>query len=58
MAALAEDAETEAIRPTEVGEAALEEDSEATEAADPTTEATSSIFSYFSNVKTKNYKKP
>jgi uncharacterized protein YciI len=49
-------AETEAVRPIEVAEAVLEEDPEATEAADPTTEAT---LSYFIHVKTKkNYKKP
>jgi uncharacterized protein YciI len=56
MAASVEVAETEAVRPIEVAEAALEEDPEATEAADPTTEAT---LSYFFHVKTKkNYKKP
>ncbi len=46
-------AETEAVRPTEVAEAALEEDPEATEAADPTTEVSRSILSYFFSCKNK-----
>ncbi len=46
-------AETEAVRPTEVAEAALEEDPEATEAADPTTEVSRRSLSYFIHVKTK-----
>jgi hypothetical protein len=40
-------AEIEAARPTEVAEAALEEDPEASEAADPTTKAPRRTLSFF-----------
>ncbi len=54
-----EEAETEAVRPTEVTEAALEEDPKATEAADPTTEFSWSILHkfFFSCKKLKIIKK-